>query len=85
MPRFSDTGADMYLCQVCGRDMCSETYPSSWRPDITGNAGAGNACPVCVQMHDNPLLDLRTYCHQESGGLTGRALTKYINRYYGHG
>ena len=31
------------------------------------------------------LVSLTEHCRQESGGLTGPALDRYINRHYGHG
>jgi hypothetical protein len=36
------------------------------------------------EEHRRP-MGLYDYCHIESGGLTGRALDDYVNRYYGHG
>lgn len=54
MPRFSDCceNADMYLCQVCGKDKCSGCQDSVWRPDITGHEGAGNVCPSCLSDYN---------------------------------
>jgi hypothetical protein len=47
MPRFSEAGYDMYICQVCGRDLDSFIYPPQWRPELTGSSSAGNICPAC--------------------------------------
>jgi hypothetical protein len=53
MPSFCDIcGADMYICQKCGRDLCSDTEQPKWRPDITGNKSAGNVCPDCIKDHE---------------------------------
>lgn len=49
MVAFCECGADMYICQMCGKDLCSKDYPSEWRPDITENESAGNVCPSCVK------------------------------------
>ena len=49
MPKFCGCGADMYICQVCGRDLCSDDFPPEWRPDITGSASASNVCPDCLR------------------------------------
>lgn len=89
MPHFAHCcyGADEYICQVCGQVRCSNCQPSQWRPDITGSKGAGNVCPDCMTKGTKkvePLLSLREYCALESG-LTGQALTDYINRHYGNG
>lgn len=83
MPHFSESGADMYICQVCGRDLDSEKFPPQWRPDLTGSPRAGNICPSCLGAKER-LIDLREHCRRESG-LTGPALDRYINRHYGHG
>lgn len=48
--RISADGNDMYICQVCGRDLDSVKFPPQWRPDITGRNSAGNVCPPCVQI-----------------------------------
>jgi len=58
MPHFSSCckGADEYICQVCGRIMCSGCKPSSWRPDITGHKSAGNVCPKCLTKHQDSTL-----------------------------
>lgn len=55
MPRFSETGADMYICQVCGRDLDSEKHPPEWRTDITMRTSAANVCPSCVQAHEQKI------------------------------
>lgn len=82
--RISDDGNDMYICQICCKDLDSVKYPSTWRPDLTKSERAGNVCPSCVAKLDQP-MSLTEYCRSESGGLTGTELTRYINRYYGHG
>lgn len=84
MPHFSDEGNDTYICQKCARIFDSVKYPSEWRPDITGKESAGNVCPSCVAKHSQP-ISLHEHCHRESGGLTGQALDRYVNRHYGHG
>jgi hypothetical protein len=53
MPHFSPEGNDMYICQVCGRDLDSVKFPPTWRIDITirpgqSNKGLGNVCPKCI-------------------------------------
>ena len=82
--RISEDGNDMYICQVCGRDLDSVKHPPQWRPDLTGNEHAGNICPSCTMGKSKP-LSLYEHCKVESGGLTGQALQNYINRHYGHG
>jgi len=76
MARFSDSGADMYICQGCGKDLPSDTHPPTWVQ------GKGNLCPTCAQPAP---MSLHEHCRIESGGLTGPALERYIHRYYGHG
>ena len=88
MPHFDKNGNDTVLCQLCGRVVNSAT----WRPDLTGNKSAGNVCSLCVA---NPVggravrreleepIGIYEHCRRESG-LTGAALTRYVNRYYGH-
>ena len=87
MPHFSNCckGADEYICQKCRKIKCSGCQPSTWRPDITGHKSAGNVCPDCMkqQVVDSP-ISLHEFCHAESGGLTGTALERYIQRHYGH-
>jgi hypothetical protein len=46
--RISAEGNDMYICQICGRDLDSVKYTPSWRPDLTKRTGAGNVCPQCI-------------------------------------
>ncbi len=41
--------------------------------------GHGDRCSY------NSPISLAEHCQRESGGLTGEALKRYINRYYGHG
>lgn len=53
MPRFSKSGADMYICQMCCRNLDGGIHPSSWRPDITKLKSAGNVCPTCVMQWDS--------------------------------
>lgn len=48
MPRFSEAGNGMYICQICGRDLDSVLHPPEWRPDLTGRTSAGNVCPTCI-------------------------------------
>ncbi len=54
MVRFSSCceGADMYICQVCGKDLCSKCKKPEWRPDITKHKSAGNVCPECIRVYD---------------------------------
>lgn len=101
MPTFGPNGRDEFICQKCARVLESTDLYPQWRPDITGNESAGNVCMQCIRQHDahdkaiqdagsQKVLDatpmsLTDYCRQESGGLEGAALTRYINRYYGHG
>ena len=37
-----ECGADKYLCQKCGCDMCSKDHPSTWIEKT------GNVCPECI-------------------------------------
>ena len=59
MPTFGATGADMYICQVCGYDLDSGQLPPVWRPDITGMQSAGNVCPACLKKHEGKGLKWR--------------------------
>lgn len=77
MPHFSEAGNDEIMCQVCGRPFDAVKEPPVWKP------GTGNVCPTCVAKEAAP-ISLHEHCRQESG-LTGAALTQYINRHYGHG
>lgn len=47
--RFSAEGNDMYICQICGRDLDSVKHPPTWRPDLTKRQSAGNVCPTCIE------------------------------------
>jgi hypothetical protein len=53
MPYFSESGHDLVLCQVCGRDIDTGKETPTWRPDITGNPSAGNVCRECVAAHED--------------------------------
>ncbi len=91
-PHFDDEGNETVLCQLCGRSVTK----ADWRPDLTENASAGNVCHACIDAHvdkivarsarrqDEAAIGIVEHCRRESG-LTGPALTRYINRYYGHG
>lgn len=60
-------------CRVCNKDL---TDP------ISIDLGIG---PVCRKENKpKPPISLYEHCRQESGGLTGVALDRYVNRYYGH-
>jgi hypothetical protein len=87
MPSFDKDGNDEWVCQKCG-SIC--TGPSTWVE------GKGNVCDGCLAKlnvqdfqasgkRPTPALLLAEHCRQESGGLTGMALDRYINRYYGNG
>lgn len=57
---------------------CNERFTAG--TDILWSKAKGSRhaeCPV-------KLVSLHEYCREESGGLTGVALERYINRYYGH-
>ena len=85
MPHFSESGHDLVLCQVCGRDVDSGTEEVSWRPDITGHKSAGNVCPSCVSKHDHKPISLYEHCKIESGFTEHHKIMLYLNRHYGHG
>ena len=82
--RFSEAGNDMYICQVCGKDLDSVVHPPSWRPDLVGCKRACNVCPSCVTRMDAP-VGLYEHCKQESGLSNPEAVRQYMNRHYGHG
>lgn len=78
MPHFDNNGNEMVVCQACGqmvdgRSVVWMTVPKTSRQ--------GNVCGPC---RTPKLMSLREHCEIESGGLTGAALDRYINRYYGH-
>lgn len=86
MPHFDEFGGDTWICQAPGHQgnrVQSSRVPSAWRTDITGHESAGNVCSSCIAKHDNAPLSLYEHCRRESG-LTGAALDRYVNRYYGH-
>lgn len=88
MPHFDEFGGDEWICQTCTKIFNSKVE-STWIDKAEGGLKHGNACPDCVVAHDLQSLEegptsLREYCQEESGGLTGVALDRYINRYYGH-
>ena len=83
MSRFCECGNDMYICQKCGRDLCSRDYPSEWR-EIPGKKFSGNICPDCIR-EQGKLLSLFEHCKLESGLTQTSAINDYMNRYYGHG
>jgi len=88
MPNFCECGADTYICQKCGRILCSKDYPSTWRPDITEHESAGNVCPSClrggVKEKEEGLISLYEHCQRESGLSDPTSVLQYMNRYYGH-
>jgi hypothetical protein len=92
MPHFSEDGNDMYICQVCGRQLDSVKHPPVWRTDVTGNKSAGNVCPTCLKGKQfcNPHGDLQRpislyeHCRRESGFSKHADIVRYMNRYYGH-
>lgn len=51
MPRFSHTGHDMCLCQICGRDVDTGAEQVEWKPEVTGSESAGNVCSKCLFLH----------------------------------
>ncbi len=87
MPHFNDQGQDTAICQLCG----TITTQVKWRPDLTPTKSACNVCQTCQDKADGKpqrggVLSLAEHCAQESGHPLGSMeLTKYINRYYGHG
>jgi len=86
MPRFCECGSDMYICQKCGRDLCSTKFPPEWRPDITKNEHAGNVCPQCIaNSPEEGHISLYDHCRAESGFTEHGKIMAYMNRYYGHG
>jgi hypothetical protein len=82
MARFSEDGNDMYICQICGRDLDSVKHQPVWR------AGTGNVCPSCQQtkvtMGERP-ISLFDHCQRESGLIDPEAIRRYMSRHYGHG
>ena len=52
MPSFCECGSDKYICQNCGRDLCSKDYPSKWLPLKRNPKVSGNHCPSCVSKID---------------------------------
>lgn len=54
--QYCSCGADTYICQSCGRILCSAAFPAEWRPDITGNQSAGNVCPTCLNPANRLVL-----------------------------
>lgn len=60
MPHFSESGHDLVICQVCGRDIDTGKETPVWRP-IPGrkNNSSGNVCAQCVARISNPLLALQ--------------------------
>ena len=89
MPHFSPEGNDMYICQICGRDLDSAKHPPSWRIDLTKRQSAGNVCPTCLARLEpataNTQISLYEHCKQESGLTNHNDILKYMNRHYGHG
>ena len=87
MPSFCECGCDKYICQVCGRDLCSSKYPSKWMP-VPGIKIEGNICPDCIKnsrKREMPRLDsLYERCRKESGFNNPRMINAYMQRYYGH-
>jgi hypothetical protein len=78
MPHWDSEGRQQWVCQK-GAHIC--TGKPIWVE------GVGNVCSKCHAGTKQPQspISLTEYCRQESGGLSGQALTNYINRYYGHG
>jgi len=48
---FCSCGNDTYVCQACGRILCSEEYPSTWAKIKLqdGREFSGNVCNRCVE------------------------------------
>lgn len=101
MPHFDEFGGDSWICQICAQTQNSRApYAWRPDITGNKSAGAVCAACIRLHgetgftgdllrtaeatRHKGP-ISLAEHCRQESGGLTGRALDRYINRYYGHG
>ena len=52
-------GADMFICQRCGDDLCSVRHSSQW------SEGVGNICDVCTfpELKNAPIPEIvAEYC-----------------------
>jgi len=59
-------GADMYLCQECGKDLCSKETPPVWV------VGKGNVCPICSTKYVvNGVLTLLGYYYMTQNARCG--------------
>jgi hypothetical protein len=93
MPKFtncpSHSGLDTWGCQACGKVFCSGCERSNWCTPVPGKTYNGNVCTRCLEFKLPRIMEapmsLHEHCREESGGLEGQALERYINRYYGHG
>ena len=72
MPRFSPSGHDMALCQICGRDVDTGREEVVWRTDVTASQSAGNVCPDCMMVHDETKL-VGEPLRQEVANMVARA------------
>ena len=77
MPKFSETGEDIVMCQVCYQETLG--YKVTWRPDITESEIAGNVCDSCLKNgppvtppHFESVKPLKAQCR---GTLYNRLLT----------
>lgn len=71
---------------ITGHQSAGNVCPSCVRAfQQEGNQHLSNLQRLSSLEPQERPMSLHEYCRQESGGLEGLALERYINRYYGHG
>jgi hypothetical protein len=52
-------GAEKYICQKCGADICSKDLPPTWMEPVPGKQHNGNVCPMCMCVFNSLKEDKR--------------------------
>jgi len=42
-----ECGSDLFVCQVCEKNLCSVKYPPVWNTGMYEGKVSGNICPAC--------------------------------------
>lgn len=75
-------------CRICNRELTDpKSIDLGIGPVCRGEGESMTSAPKSPsyrELKDVGPISLAEHCRQESGGLEGMALTRYINRYYGH-
>ena len=78
---------DIHRGNVCGKCVAKhdagESIPRPTRTTIDYDQPEYELAAAEYRRAGSPPISLHEHCREESGGLTGRRLDEYVNRYYG--